>query len=96
MEKSDQDKMVEQALASCFRCEHMRCVMSRATCVRNQIGKPVRTRESGARLIRSPPPPHCRSGQCRQGLEILIEDGLVKKSTCPTCNGCGWIATETE
>ena len=88
------DLQVRAVLASQMWCEALRCSMSRERCVAHQTEVPRRTAVSG--VVKRPLviPPQCRSGQCRQGIAVLLEAGILRRAKCPTCCGCGWVPAE--
>jgi hypothetical protein len=89
------DMAMRAHVASQMLCEHMRCSLSRSLCIAYQMGDDSLTATEAARL-RGRTPPHCRSGECRQGIGVLLRAGVLEHSRCPTCHGCGRVPRERQ
>jgi len=85
------DLAIRARLAAQLYCQHLHCTMAREHCIANQLQEPRRTKFKGAVKHAVHAPPHCRSGQCKQGLAVLLEERLLARTSCPTCAGCGWV-----
>ena len=64
-------------------CARLRCSIPRRDCARRQEPKSGRISERGY----GP----CQSGECLQGLKVLVELGKARKAVCECCGGAGWV-----
>lgn len=97
------EDQVRAMLGRGFYCAHLRATIQRGRCHAAQLSVAPRARGAarptaerapvtgGAKWGASRGADYCRSGECAQGLRILLEDGLVERAACPTCAGCGWV-----
>jgi len=84
------DIVIRSRLARQMLCEKLRCSMDIETCIARQTGQPRRTVHGNARWHRTRDP-YCQSGDCKQGLGVLLRAGLLSWARCPTCSGCGRV-----
>lgn len=87
------DIEVRSRIAAQMFCEHMRCSIARSLCIAYQMGDATLA-PGDARRLAARTPPHCRTGECRQGIGVLLRAGVLEHSRCPTCHGCGRVPRE--
>lgn len=73
------DDIAAFVAAHTFRCEKLRCMMQKSTCIaRQRITTPKDGYGWGAGRIQTPADKFCRSGECQQGLVIAL--GVRRKT----------------
>ena len=87
------DMLVRARLAQQLWCEAQHASLARSLCIAYQIGDPTLPPNARMRL-EARAPAFCRSGQCRQGVGVLLQEGVLERAQCPTCAGCGWVPRE--
>jgi hypothetical protein len=74
---------VSARIAVLMLCEHHKCSIAVERCISRQT---MKGRIGVAQ--------YCQSGDCAQGLSVLLASGVLQKARCPTCRGCGWVPKE--